>query len=40
MAEAWRYAEEVGGMLATVWNVRARDGEEGVRQGGIWDKIL
>ena len=40
MIRAWKDAEEVGEMLATVWNVRARDGEEGGREGGIWDKIL
>ena len=35
MAGAWRDAEEVGEMLATVRNVRARDGK-----GGVWERIL
>ncbi|GAB7329278.1 hypothetical protein MBLNU13_g01084t1 [Cladosporium sp. NU13] len=40
MNQAWKDAEEAGEMLATVWNLRARDDKEGIREDGIWDKIL
>ena len=40
MIRAWKDAEEVGEMLATVWNVRARDGKEAMREGRIGNKVL